>query len=219
MFRILIVDDHNLFRGGLNRLLQGEPDLQVVGDFPTVDQGLAALQSLDVDLVLLDYDLGKRTGLEFFESARQGGYTGKILFVTAGMKDSDILHVLKQGASGIFLKHSSPSDLLDAIRTVESGDNWVDPRSAHSLVVAALTPQQHSESSISLTDRERAVLSSVFNGLSNKEIAAKLNTSEGTIKAVLQQLFSKMEVRSRSQLVRIALENRETYGLTLDDEQ
>jgi DNA-binding NarL/FixJ family response regulator len=200
------VDDHGLFRESLSRLLQAEPDFRIAGTCGSVTEALAVLDQEQIDLVLLDYDLGEEQGSGFLESARQKGFAGRVLMVTAGMSDAGTLRALESGAAGIFLKHSPPAQLVEAINKVMSGEMWLDPRAVRSLVAGASGKSDEQRTSQPLTDRERAVLKGVFEGLTNKEIAVKLQTSEGTVKAVMQQLFDKTGVRTRSQLVRIALE-------------
>src|SRR6202040_4039659 len=90
-----------------------------------------------IDLVLLDYDLGEEQGLSFLESARQKNFAGRILMVTAGMSDANTLRALENGAAGIFLKHSPPAQLVEAIHKVMSGEMWLDPRAIRSLVAGA----------------------------------------------------------------------------------
>jgi two-component system, NarL family, nitrate/nitrite response regulator NarL len=200
------VDDHGLFRESLSRLLQSESDFRIAGTCASATEALAALDREPIDLVLLDYDLGEEQGLGFLESARQKNFAGRILMVTAGMSDAGTLRALENGAAGIFLKHSPPAQLVEAIYKVMSGEMWLDPRAVRSLVAGASGKSDEQRTSQALTERERAVLKGVFEGFTNKEIAAKLQTSEGTIKAAMQQLFDKTGVRTRSQLVRIALE-------------
>jgi two-component system, NarL family, nitrate/nitrite response regulator NarL len=118
------------------------------------------------------------------------------------------VRVLEGGSEGIFLKHSSPAQLVDAIHRLIAGEPWLDPRAMRSLISGATRKSDEQRSSQPLTERERVVLQGVFEGLTNKEIAAQLQVSEGAIKAVMQQLFDKTGVRTRSQLVRIALEKR-----------
>jgi DNA-binding NarL/FixJ family response regulator len=129
----------------------------------------------------------------------------RVLMVTAGITPSESVQILNQGASGIFLKHSSPALLAEAIRRVHGGETWVDQRCLRDIVQVASQPENH-RASKDFTERERAVLRGVFEGLSNKEIGARLEISESSVKAALQQLFHKTGVRTRSQLVRIALE-------------
>jgi len=114
-------------------------------------------------------------------------------------------YALQMGASGIFLKHNSPGNLAKAIRMVAGGEMWVDQRVIHAMADGVRFGEEQSIRQF-LTEREQEVLRGIFEGLSNKEIAAQLGVSESAVKATLQQLFQKTRVRTRSQLVRIALE-------------
>jgi DNA-binding NarL/FixJ family response regulator len=205
--RLLLVDDHILFRESLSRLLASEPDFEIVGNCGTAADALEILKRSPVDVVLLDFDLGEDHASQFISSARRAGYSGKILMVTAGMTARESSIVLKLGASGIFLKHDSPGTLAKAIRLVAAGEMWVDQKVIQ-LMAEGLNQgdDQGAGKSLTLTERQEQVLRAIFEGLTNKEIAAKLAVSESAVKATLQQLFQKTRVRTRSQLVRIALE-------------
>jgi DNA-binding NarL/FixJ family response regulator len=199
------VDDHPLFREGLARLLASEPDLEVVGQCSTSSEALQWLSRSDVNVVLLDFDLGNEKANDFISAARHAGYAGKILMVTAGMNATESSMALKMGASGIVLKHNSLGILANAIRLVARGEMWVDQKVIQQM--ADRFPQGNQPHlPRTLTRREDQVLRGVFEGLANKEIAAKLHVSETSVKATLQQLFHKTGVRTRSQLVRIAIE-------------
>ncbi len=205
--KILLLDDHTLFREGLSRLVESEPDLEMTAHCATLSEATDILRQKPIDLVLLDYDLGKENGFEFIARARKIGFDGRFLMLTAGMSDAESVQALGLGVGGIFLKHSSPGLLAQAIREVMAGKTWLDQNSIQALVEATkrqevLTPRRP------FTDREKEVLQGVFEGLSNKEIGARLDISESSVKAALQQLFQKTGVRTRSQLVRIALEER-----------
>lgn len=207
--RLLLIDDHTLFREGLARLLEAESRLQLLGHFSSSAEALAT-DLTSVDVVLLDFDLGEKGGLHFIRESRRSGFEGKILMVTAGMSEVDTLLALEGGASGIFLKHNPPADLITAIYRVAEGAPWLDAGSLNTLVGAAsdrIKPRGNAQ----LTPREQAVLKGVFEGLANKEIAAEMAISESYVKAVLQQLFAKTGVRTRSQLVRAALERHIEY--------
>jgi DNA-binding NarL/FixJ family response regulator len=204
--RILLVDDHSLFRESLSRLLEAEPEFRIAATCATVDEALAALDRHPVDVVLLDYDLGEEQGTVFLDEAKRQGFAGRILMVTAGMSDTGTLRAFESGSAGVFLKHSPPSQLVEAIHKVAGGEMWLDSRAVQSLVSGATGKSEEQRTADSLTERERAVLKSVFEGLTNKEIGGRLQISESSVKAVLQQLFDKTGVRTRSQLVRIALE-------------
>jgi DNA-binding NarL/FixJ family response regulator len=203
--RILLLDDHTLFRDGLSRLLDSEPDFEIAANCSSVPEALEIVRRLPIDIVLLDYDLGEETGSDFLVRAREAGYSGRLLMLTAGMSGVESVEAVRGGAAGIFLKHNSPALLSEAIRKVISGEAWLDKRQMQILAEAA-APFEQQPSQRPLTDREREVLRGVFEGLGNKEIAAKLGVSESSVKASLQHLFQKTGVRTRSQLVRIALE-------------
>jgi DNA-binding NarL/FixJ family response regulator len=202
--RILLVDDHSLFRESLSRLLEAEPDFQIAATCATAAEALDVLDRVDV--VLLDYDLGDEQGSAFLEEAKRRRFPGRILMVTAGMSDAGTLRSFESGASGIFLKHSPPAQLVEAIHKVMGGDMWLDPRAVRSLVAGVGEKSEEQRAVQALSTRERTVLKAVFEGLTNKEIAGNLQISESSVKAVLQQLFDKTGVRTRSQLVRIAIE-------------
>jgi DNA-binding NarL/FixJ family response regulator len=198
--RLLLVDDHILFREGLRRLLISEPDFETVAECGTPAEALEVLSRAQVDVVLLDFDFEDETSVRLVASAAAAGYKGKILMVTAGMSPLDISVARKLGISGIFLKHNPPKSLLEAIRAVARGEIWMDPKVAPSKSAVPTEPGGE------LTPREQKVLRCVFEGLSNKEMAYELGVSQSSVKATLQHLFDKMGVRTRGQLVRIAIE-------------
>jgi DNA-binding NarL/FixJ family response regulator len=203
--RLLLLDDHVLFRESLSRLLASEPGFAMAGHCGTTAEALEMLAHTPVDVILLDYDLGAEHGGQFISAARHAGFTGRILMVTAGMSAAESSIALKLGASGIFLKHNSPTSLAQAIRLVASGEMWVDQRVIQMLADGVPLREEQNIRKL-LTEREQQVLQGLFEGLTNKEIATRLGVSESAVKATLQQLFQKTHVRTRSQLVRIALE-------------
>jgi DNA-binding NarL/FixJ family response regulator len=203
--RLLLVDDHVLFRQSLGRLLASEPDFEVIADCGPVSEALEVLQRGRIDVVLLDFDLGHDHASQFIASSRRAGHTARILMVTAGMTAGESATALRLGASGIFLKHGSPSLLAQVIRLVAGGALWVDQRIIE-LMAERVDQQEAPGDRRPLTEREEQVLQGIFEGLANKEIGARLGVSESAVKATLQQLFRKTGVRTRSQLVRIALE-------------
>jgi two-component system nitrate/nitrite response regulator NarL len=215
--RILLIDDHSLFRESLSRLLATVADFQVVGSFPSIAEARAGLHHENVDIVLLDYDLGEQQGPMLLRSAVEARLAKRLLLVTAEISDSDTVRVLKFGVSGIVMKHSPPDELIEAIRQTARGDIWLDNTGVQALVAEAIAgtseaprPPEH------LNSRQRAVVSGLFEGLTNKEIAGKLQISENAVKWVLQQLFEQTGARVRSQLVRIVLERYGKECLTND---
>jgi DNA-binding NarL/FixJ family response regulator len=201
---ILLVDDHALFRDSVARFLDGEPDFKIVGGCGSVEEAKEFLLANQVDLVLLDFDLGERDGIDFMYVAASIGYRGKVLLVTAGVDETSAANLVKRGITGIFLKHNPPAVLVDAIREVLAGNVWFAQNCLQKIVdhvTEDVLPRTRK-----LTEREQHVLVGVFEGLANKQIAERLQVSESSVKATLQQLFQKTGVRTRSQLVKIALE-------------
>lgn len=201
---VLLVDDHALFRESVARLLTSEPGFEVTAHCDSIEEALATLQKAPVDIVLLDFDLGQRDGGEFMRLARQQGFSGKVLVVTAGVEKEQAAELVRNGISGIFMKHNSAALLIEGIRDVLAGKVWFD-RELLQEAMGGVGSHQESKAG-RFTERERQVLSCVFEGLVNKETAERIGVSESSVKATLQQLFSKTGVRTRSQLVRIALE-------------
>jgi two-component system, NarL family, nitrate/nitrite response regulator NarL len=204
--RLLIVDDHALFRESIARLLQAEPGFEVVADCASGAEALRIVATgTAIDVVLLDLDLGQEKGQDFLDLFRETGFGGKVLLVTAGVSDSELPALIRKGISGVFLKHGSPAALIRGIRETAEGKTLYD----QGMLQRALEQAELGRAASSrpkLTDRERQVLLFVFEGWANKQIADKLSISESAVKASLQQLFAKMGVRTRSQLVRVALE-------------
>lgn len=203
--QILLVDDHALFREGVARLLAAHPEFEVAGDCESIEEALEVLRNRSIDVVLLDFYLGDRNGKEFLRLARLQGFAGQVLLVTAGIDDCNATDLIHAGISGIFLKRDSPNLLSQAIRQVCSGGVWFKQEQLQS-AVARQTQMSASHQSELFTAREQMVLSYVFEGLTNRKIAERLAVSTGSVKATMQQLFSKTGVRTRSQLVRIVLE-------------
>jgi len=203
--RILLLDDHALFRESVSRLLSVEPGFDVVAHCGTIEEALQVLRQKAIDLVLLDFDLGERNGREFLRLAKEQAFDGKILLVTAGVDAGAVPDLIRSGVSGVFRKHDSAVLLAQGIRDVMAGKVWLDQEQLQTALGTQAPPAQPGRSQ-RFTDRERQVLSFVFDGLASKEIAARIGVSEGSVKSTLQQLFSKTGVRTRGQLVRIVLE-------------
>ena len=202
---ILLLDDHALFRESVSRLLSVEPGFEVVAHCGTVEEALQVLRRRQVDLVLLDFDLGERDGREFLRLAKEHGFNGKVLVVTAGIDTGAMSELIRSGISGVFRKHDSATLLAQGIRDVMAGKIWLEQEQLRTALSTEVATGQMNGTR-PFTEREQQVLSYVFDGLANKEIATRIGVSEGSVKSTLQQLFSKTGVRTRSQLVRIVLE-------------
>jgi two-component system, NarL family, nitrate/nitrite response regulator NarL len=210
--RILLIDDHALFREAIARLLAAQTDIEVIGEGATVGEGLEIVKTKPVDIVLLDINLGFEQGGAFLNLARAEGFSGKVLVVTAGVSKIEAGRLLQRGCAGIFLKHERPQLLIEKIREVMRRSSEFE-REDTSIVLKELNNGEP-EGQRPFTPRERQVLCGVFSGRTNKEIAHKLGVSESLVKAFVQQLFRKAGVRSRAQLVRAAVER---YWKELED--
>jgi two-component system, NarL family, nitrate/nitrite response regulator NarL len=201
---LFLVDDHGMFREGLARILEKEPDLRVVGQAESATAALEQLPSSTANMILLDVDLGAERALDFVLGARRLNFEGRILVLTAGLSGPEAVQLVQAGVAGILHKHHSTGVLCDTIRQVAAGEVCLEKDYLPHLfrtVDRTRGPLQPK-----LTERDKTVLRFIFQGLTNKEIAARLDISEGAVKASLRQLFEKLKVRTRAQLVKIALE-------------
>lgn len=206
--RIVVVDDHALFRESLSRLLAADPGLEVLAPCGTVEEALTLLERSSVDVVLLDYEFGSERGTKFLLQARDRGLRTRTLVLTAGMDDAAVLEVLRFGAAGVFLKHNPSALLIKAIFRVAAGEVWLEQRYVRLALSQGQDPQNGSQL---FTERERRVLEGILEGLTSKEIAGRLCLSESSVKSALRQLFAKTGARNRAQLVRVALERYRGY--------
>jgi len=198
--RLVLLDDHLLFRESLARLLASEHDFELVAECTTSPDALKSLKGSGVDVILVDIGIAKK----FIPCAREARYPGKFLVIARETDATGSAIVLRCGASGIFLDSDSSARLVQAIVLVANGEAWVDQKVIQ--LLAERYPHYEDRRSGTLTEREQIVLQGVIDGLSNRKIGARIGVSESTIKATLQRLFTKAGVRTRSQLVRIALE-------------
>lgn len=202
---LLLVDDHGLFREGLAGILEKEPDFTVIGKYAVAAEALQDLEKSLPAVILLDFDLGMERALDFIPAARGKGFTGQILVVTAGVGDQEAVHLIQAGVTGIVHKHNPPEVLCEAIRAAARGEVFLEKMYLTPLFRSA--DQTRKLGRPQLTERDKAVLRFVFQGLTNKEIGGRLEIAEGAVKASLRQLFKKLGVQTRAQAVKVALES------------
>jgi two-component system nitrate/nitrite response regulator NarL len=202
---LLLIDDHGLFREGLAGILEKEPDLTVIGKYALAAEALRDLENRQPTVILLDFDLGTERALDFIPAARNRGFTGQILVVTAGVSDQEAVQLIQAGVAGIVHKHNPPEVLCGAIRAAARGEAFLERMYLTPLFRSA--DQTRKLALPQLTERDKAVLRFVFQGLTNKEIGGRLDIAEGAVKASLRQLFKKLGVQTRAQAVKVALEN------------
>jgi two-component system, NarL family, nitrate/nitrite response regulator NarL len=202
--RLLLVDDHALFREGLAGLLSNRSDMSVVGKCATAREALEQLQQREPTMILLDFDLRGERADDFLSAAREKGFAGKVLVVTAGVSELEAVQLVQSGVAGILHKHHPPDVLVDTIRKVAKDEVCLEKSYLKPLFRSLR--RGHAEGNPELTERDKTILRDVFQGLSNKEIGTHLQLTEGAVKASLRQLFQKLEVHTRAQLVKVALE-------------
>ena len=204
---LFLVDDHAMFRSGLARLFARERELVVVGQSATTADALARLGPSAASMVLLDVDLGAERARDFVTRARSQNFRGKILVVTAGVTAKESVQLVQSGVAGILHKHHTAEELCSTIRRVAAGEVYLEKEYLGALfqTVDQTQPPRRGK----LTERDRMVLRFVFRGLTNREIGDNLKISESGAKSALRQLFDKLGVRTRSQLVKVALDQ---YG-------
>ncbi|MFJ6673939.1 response regulator [Actinosynnema sp. NPDC091369] len=213
MIRVMLVDDQPLVRAGLAMLLDAEPDIEVVAEADEGAGAVARAGELHPDVVLMDVRMPGVDGVEatrrIIDSDPAGeDHATKIIILTTYHVDEAVYAALRAGASGFLLKDAVPRELVDAVRTVASGEAWLDPTVAKGLIREfAARPRHHMPTSADmgeLTAREREVLVLVAHGLSNPEIAAHLVVGEATVKTHLGRILMKLGLRDRAQAIAAA---------------
>lgn len=192
--RVLLVDDHAVIRAGLQQLLEGTEDLEVVGQAEDGTQALELTRSLRPDVVLMDLQMPGVDGVAATRSIRDAGLPADVLVLTSYSDGERIVAALDAGAVGYLLKDAEPDDVLDGIRAVHRGESPIHPRAARTLLGARTGVAQPQ-----LTSRETEILRLVREGLANKQIARRLDITERTVKAHLTSAFARIGVTDRTQ--------------------
>ena len=208
--RILIADDHGIFRDGLRRLLEAEPNLCVVGEAADGAEAVALVAQLRPDILLLDLAMPRVPGMEVLRELAAGQHPVRTILLTASVERPQILEAMKLGARGVVLKESATQVLLKSIVAVMAGSYWVGRESVpdlKELILDNAAPEQPA-GRYGLTRREMQMVAAIVEGSSNREIAQKFNVREDTVKHHLTSIFSKLEVSTRLELALFAIEHR-----------
>jgi two-component system nitrate/nitrite response regulator NarP len=195
MTRVLLADDHPMIASALEMLLRGT-DYQLVGRARTGKEALAQIEQVNPDLVLLDVNMPDGSGIDVLRKLRKAGEERPIVLLTAGLDDPQLIAADDLEPNGVVLKTSDPALLLECMDQVQQGKNWVDPEITDRTKAA----RQRVSSLPALTPRERELVELVRQGLRNRDIAARLGVTEGTVKVYLHSIFDKVGVGSRTEL-------------------
>jgi len=213
--RILIADDHPIFRDGLRRLLDSEPEFQVIGQASNGVEAVNLARQMKPDILLLDLAMPLLTGLNALRELAKVASPVHTILLTAAIDKPEIIEALQLGARGIVLKDSATELLLKSIRTVMAGQYWVGRESVSDLVkfLRQPLPPTGRSKNFGLTKRELQVVAAIVEGYSNKEIAQKFSLSEDTVKHHLTNIFNKAGVSNRLELALFAINHRLIEGI------
>ncbi|MEL6108545.1 MAG: response regulator transcription factor [Planctomycetota bacterium] len=195
--RILVVDDHELFRLGIIALINLQDDMEAVGEAGSGREALEIIPDSDPDVVVTDLQMPSGDGLWLCHAVQRAKFEPNILVLTTFDGDFDVLNCLQAGASGFLRKDAQRDELLGAIREIGNGRQYLSPEIASKL--ASVIRTEH------LTMREREILSFVAEGSANKEIALRLGISEGTVKSHMNNMMGKLDVAGRTEAVVTAI--------------
>jgi len=206
--RIVLADDHEMFRQGIKALIDLEPDLQVVGEASTGREALERVVELEPELLVMDISMPEMSGIQLMERLKQTGRPVHVLALTAFGDVAYVRQLLTAGASGYLLKHAAAEDLIEAIRVVARGGTYLDPAVAGRVVSGFVERKKlrGSRAGDELSGREREVLCDVARGFTNKEIAARLRISVKTVETHKANLMEKLALSGRAEIVRYALQ-------------
>lgn len=209
--RLLIIDDHPLFRKGVLQLVKPEPEFEVVGEASSGVEGLELTQSLRPDMILLDLNMRGMDGVEVLKVIKSSGCDARVVMLTVSDQAEDLVAALRAGADGYLLKETEPEALLVKLKEAAAGQMTLSDRLAGLLVRSMrqdTRPRDPDEAG--LTDQERRILGLIAAGRSNKLIARELDIAESTVKVHVKHLLRKLGLRSRVEAAVWAVEKK--YG-------
>jgi len=203
--RILLIDDHPLFRRGVAQLLAAEPDFLVVGEAGDGESGASLAATLQPDVILLDLNMKGMDGLETLRKLKAGGVQARCIMLTVSGDEQHVLSAMKSGADGYLLKDMEPEELVRRVRQSVVGGVVLDGAVAGILTQALNAPQPPEKTT--LTERESQILAQLAEGRCNKDIARLLGISDATVKVHIKHLLRKLHMKSRLEAAVWALHN------------
>ncbi len=207
MIRILLADDHVLFRQGLRSLLEFEPDLRVIGEAQNGREAIRFAADTKPDVILMDIQMPELDGVRATQSILEIDPKANVIILTMYRQDNYVFEAVKAGARGYLLKDVDASELIDAIHRVYEGDTLLDAEMAKNVLADFHASEETlpKEKHAGLTEREAAILRLLAQGASNQEIALKLNISEKTVRNRLSEIFAKLQLNNRTQAALYAI--------------
>lgn len=206
--RVVLVDDHPIVLQGLQHLFARQPDLEVTACCATVEEGLKAARTLRPDVIVLDLRMPDGGGLALLDAINREQLRLRTVVLTAAISDDEVAQAMQKGIGGLVLKESAPEQLLECVRRVHAGERWLDP-DAITRVMQPVPPQTNhaaAERAATLTGREREVVRMIASGLRNRDIGERLSISENTVKVHLHNIYEKLGVEGRMELLLLAQE-------------
>jgi len=211
--RVLVVDDHALFRRGLEMVLEQEPDIEVVGEASDGAEALEQATETTPDVVLMDVRMPRRGGIDACTAIKDAVPSTKIIMLTISDEEADLYEAIKAGATGYLLKEISTDEVSAAIRAVADGQSQISPSMASKLLTEFKSMIQRTDErrfvpAPRLTDRELEVLKLVATGMNNRDIAKELFISENTVKNHVRNILEKLQLHSRMEAVVYAMREK-----------
>ena len=211
--RVLVVDDHALFRRGLQMVLAQEPDIEVVGEAGDGTEAVAMAEQMLPDIVLMDVRMPRRGGIDACTAIHETVPSAKIIMLTISDEEADLYDAIKAGAMGYLLKEISIEEVASAIRAVHGGQSLISPSMASKLLtefasMIKKTDDRQQVPTPRLTDREMEVLKLVAKGMNNRDIAKQLFISENTVKNHIRNILEKLQLHSRMEAVVYAVREK-----------
>ena len=213
--RTLIVDDHALFRRGLEMVLESEPDIELVGEASDGEEAVSKAGDSLPDVILMDIRMPRSSGIEACRALKDVAPSAKIVMLTISDEEEDLFEAIRAGASGYLLKDIPLDEVADTVRVVYGGQSLINPSMAGKLLTefAALARRDQQEPpqqvpAPRLTDREIQVLRLVARGMNNRDIAKELFISENTVKNHVRNILEKLQIHSRMEAVMVAVREK-----------
>ena len=203
--RLVVVDDHSLFRRGLISLLEDMPEFQVVGQANNGEEALQVIESTRPDIVLLDVNMPKMDGIATVHALRSRHQSVKILMLTISKNDEDLLGAIRAGADGYLIKSTEPDDLRKSLLRLAEGQGVLSPEITAPVMRALAHPENDNHQPF-LSDRELEVLNCLAEGQTTQQIAACLFISENTVKTHIRHILEKLEASNRTEAVSKAIQ-------------